>query len=113
MSDKKYTVRVTRHAKESLREISNYIKLEKQAPMTATNWARKTKAAIQDLSSFPEKNGLTPDEPWLSLGVHRMVHGNFYVYYMIFENDLLVRVVDIIYQRRDQVKALSKTPLRE
>ena len=106
MKEKKYTVRVTKHARQSIRQISGYIRNELQAPEASVRWASRLKEAIRSLSSFPDRIALTPEEPWHGLGVHRMTHEKFYVYFMIFDDQSLVRVIDVIYQRRDQVNAL-------
>ncbi|MBR4538455.1 MAG: hypothetical protein IKO52_06375 [Clostridia bacterium] len=113
MSEKAYTVQIMMHAEEALREIAFSIAYDLLAPEAAVSWALKTRDAINRLSSFPSKVPLTPEEPWHSFGVHRMVTGKYYVYFLIIEEESKVRVIDVVLQRKDQVKHLIGIPLVE
>jgi toxin ParE1/3/4 len=50
-------------------------------------------------------------EPWHSRGVRKIIVKNFYVYYRIDEPAGAVFVLNVIYARRDQLKALSHMKL--
>lgn len=113
MSDKTYTVQIMTHAEEVLRDIAFSIAYDLLAPEVAVSWALKTRDAIKGLFSFPSKVPLTPEEPWHSLGVHRMVVGKYYAYFLIIEEESKVRVIDVVLQREDQVRHLIGTPLEE
>ena len=54
---------------------------------------------------------LTEDEPWRTEGIHQLVIGNYYVYFWINENEHKVIVTDVIYARRDQMKAMADMPM--
>ena len=62
----------------------------------------KTCPVIIDLSQ-----ALTKEEPWHSQGVHRLVEGNYYIYYWIDEVRKRVKVTAVVYARREQRQQLS------
>ena len=69
---KEYTVRITRQAREHLREIKSYISNELLAPDAANRTITVLKKEIMGLSYMPRRIKLTEEEPWRSEGIHRM-----------------------------------------
>lgn len=53
--DKTYTVKITRHAEESLREIARYIAYDLLEPQTAVQLIEKLRDAADSLSQMPER----------------------------------------------------------
>ena len=47
------------------------------------------------------------EEPWHSRGVRKIVAKNFYIYYRLDESLGRVYVMNVIYAKRDQLKALK------
>ena len=103
-----YEIEITEHAFSSLREISHYITYDLMSPQAAVNTLKLIWDNINSLNSFPARIPLTAEEPWHNLGVHKMVSGNFLIYFIIDENNNKVQVTDVIYARRDQRNALNK-----
>lgn len=106
-----YEVKITEHALFSLREISHYISYNLMSPQAASNTLTTIQDNIRSLSSFPARIPLTAEEPWHSLGIHKMIVGNFFVYFIIDESNRTVQVTDVIYSRRDQRIALNTMPI--
>ena len=104
---KKYSVRITRQAREQLRSIKRYIEEELLAPQAAANTIATMKKAIRSLSEMPDRIKLTEEEPWRSEGVHQMVVKNYYVYFWIDEEHDRVQVTSVIYVARDQSTQLA------
>ena len=48
------------------------------------------------------------DEPWKSRGVRRLLCKNFYVYYRIDETAKTVYILNVVYNKRDQLKVLAQ-----
>ena len=61
------------------------------------------------LDRMPERIKLTPEEPWHSQGVRRMLVKNYYVYFWINEDRHTVEITDVIYARSDQTARLLET----
>ena len=79
--EKLYEVKITPHAEQSMREIASYIAVDLMEPQTAVKLLRALKKAIDSLDIFPGRIHLTPEEPWHSLGIHRMAMKNYYVFF--------------------------------
>lgn len=94
-----------------MREIANYGAVDLMEPHTAVKLLRVLKKAIDSLNMFPGRIRLTPEEPWRSFGIHRLVVKNYYVYFWIDETDLRVHVTDVIYVGQDQPAQLVDMPL--
>ena len=93
MSEPLYKVLLTRHCEEALQDTAYSIAVNLAAPDEALGWAVKMREAIKGLSFFPSKVQLTPEEPWHSLGIHRLPVGKYYIYFLIFEEKKEIRVL--------------------
>ena len=74
--EKLYEVKITPRAEQSMQEIASYIAVDLMEPQTAVKLLRALKKAIDSLDIFPGRIHLTPEEPWHSLGIHRMAMKN-------------------------------------
>ena len=104
---KTYTIRITRQARDHLREIKKYITEELLAPDAARNTIATLKKEVLTLTKMPSRIKLTEEEPWRSEGIHRMRVKNYYVYFWIDEKKRTVQITSVIYVARDQVKQLE------
>ena len=102
-----YEVKITRQAQEQMAEIVDYISNELFAPEAASNLLDKMENSIMSLSEFPERFQLVEEEPWKTEGIHRLVIGNFLVYYWINKPEKKVQVTAVIYAKRDQLEQLN------
>ena len=105
---KKYTVRITRQARDHLKAIKQYIAEELMAPEAASNMIAILKDEIKSLEKMPERIKFTEEEPWRSEGVRRMRVKNYYIYFWIDEGNSKVQITAVIYVARDQAKQLEK-----
>ena len=71
--EKLYKVRITPRAEQSMQEIASYIAVGLMEPQTAVKLLRALKKAIDSLDMFPGRIRPTPEEPWHSLGIRRLV----------------------------------------
>lgn len=102
-----YRIRITRQAREHLREIRRYIEKELLAPMAAKNTIAAIKSEMLSLNTMPGRIHLTPEQPWYDLGVHRDRVRNYYIYFWIDEEQKTVQIIGVIYVRRDQSRQLE------
>ena len=103
-----YEIIMTPDAVEDLWELRNYIADVLLSPETALEYIRAVRKEIASLAQFPARFKPMDDEPWHSRGVRRLLAKNFYVYYWIDEPRKCVSVMNVIYSRRDQLRALSQ-----
>lgn len=108
MGDKVYFVKITTQADEQLQAIVKYIASDLKAPKAALRLLDEIENATSSLSEFPHRVALTEEEPWRSLGIHKMPVKNFLVYFWIDEENSKVQVTAVIYGKRDQINQLSQ-----
>lgn len=106
-----YTVKITRQARTQMEEIAGYIAFVLQAPQTALRLLDSLDAEIASLSRFPGRVALTEDEPWHSMGIHKLPVKNFLVYFWIDKEYRVVHVTAVIHGSRDQKIQLEKMEL--
>ena len=104
---KQYKVRITRQAREHLREIYRHISQELMAPAAAENTLAKLYKEIRSLDQMPKRIHLTPEPKWNEQGIRRMLVKNYYVYFWVDEGNARVQVTGIIYVKRDQARQLE------
>lgn len=108
---RKYSVNVTTDAQAQMQATTTYIAVELQAKDTARKWLAEMKKGLASLSSMPARIPLTPEEPWHSRGIHRLLIENFYAYFWIDEDKRQVWVIAVIYSRAEQASQLTRMGL--
>jgi len=103
-----FEVEITPQAQEQVQAIGWHVANSLCAPMAANRLVDKLEAAILSLSSNPERIPLTHEEPWHSRGIHKMVTGKYIIYFLILDEINTVRVMAVVYGRRDQKKQLKE-----
>lgn len=106
-----YEVRLTPQAVEQIQQTVTYISHSLQEPVIARRWSDHLEKEIRSLKQHPARYPLTPEEPWHSHGIRKMIVKNFFVYYLIDEVKEQVAVTAVVYGRRDQIAALLEMPL--
>ena len=106
-----YEIIMTNDATADLIELRDYIAEVLLAPETALSYIRTIHAEISTLSEMPARIRTVDDEPWHSRGIRRVIAKNFYVYYRIDESSKRVYILNIIYNKRDQLRQLGRLKL--
>ena len=105
---KQYKVEVADIVTEQLRAISHGIAYDLMAPASAKRVLLKLRESIESLSEMPNRVALTQEEPWHQRGVHKMVVGNYLIYFIACEDIATVKVLMVTAAKQDQVRQLSK-----
>ena len=108
-----YRIRITRQARDHLREIKRYIDQELIAPIAAKNTIAAIKAEMHSLKKMPASIHLTPEQPWHDQGVRRDRVKNYYVYFWIDEGQKTVQIIAVIFVRRDQSRQLELLDMKQ
>lgn len=98
---KRFSVFITRPATNDLKGISNYIGYELREPSTAKKFISKVKEAVMGLSEMPTRYPLVADERLAVQGIRKLIVDNYIVFYIVSEQDAIVTVVRILYDRRN------------
>ena len=104
-----YEVIMTPDAIANLIELRNYIANVLLVPDIARDYIQHIREEVSSLERMPNRHILVEDEPWRSRGVRRMNVKNFIIYYRINEVRMRVYILNVIYNKRNQLRALSKS----
>ena len=108
MMEREFRVEITPQAQRQIHEIGRYIANELFSPDAAFRVVDKLEAGISLLASAPEIAPLMDEEPWYSRGVHKFPIGKFIAYYLVMEEIRAIRVIAVVYGKRDQKEQLGK-----
>lgn len=107
----KFKVNITDYAKKQVKNIAKYISEVLKAPQASKAWRDCLFEKISKLDLMPYRYNLVEVEPWRTNGVRCLHVGNFIVFYLIKESTNSIWVTAVVYEKRDQIKALSKMPI--
>lgn len=106
----RYRVKTTRHAEQSVLDIVLYIAVELCAPEAADRIKYVLYDNIYGLNFMPRRVPLTPEEPWHSYGLRRMLIEEYYIYFWIDDVHQRVQVTDVVHVGMDQTARLETMP---
>ena len=106
-----YEIVMTSDAIDDLTKLRNYIADVLLTPTAARNTIRAIRKEIMGLSMFPAANRMLDEEPWHSRGIRHLIVKNFYVYYRIDEAAKTVYILNVVYNKRDQLRILAQMDL--
>ncbi len=104
---KKYKIIILPEAQQDIRNIILYIAFKLASPYTALNLQKSFEEAINSLSTMPERYKTLDEEPWKSKGIRRFQVKSYFIYYIVTESDNSVKIIAVIYARRDQKKTIK------
>ncbi len=107
-----YTPIILPEAQEDIRGIVLYIVQELFSPQAALNLQDAFQEEIQKLSYIPKRIKPIDEEPWGSQGVRKIRVKNYYIYFIVDDNEMAVKITAVIYVGRDQEKQVSDRGLR-
>lgn len=102
-----YKIMITPDAEKDLKMLRNYIANVLMMLETASEYVKMLRANINTLSEMPGRIKTISKEPWHSRGIRKLIIKNFYVYYRIDQEKNVVYIMNVIYDKRDQLHALS------
>lgn len=108
-----YEIIITPDAEADLFEIRDYIAYTLLAPDVALTYIRAIRTEIQKLTYMASSIAPIEREPWHSRGVRKIIAKNFYIYYRLDHSSGKVYILNVIYAKRDQLKALKGMHLND
>jgi plasmid stabilization system protein ParE len=99
-----YTIQITDKALADMEEIYTYIAKQLQSPENALGQYNRIAEAIQKLNIFPERVKIMESEPERRLEIRQLSIDNFYVFYVIKDNKVIV--TRVLYSASDISKRL-------
>jgi plasmid stabilization system protein ParE len=101
-------VEISQIAQEDIRGIFHYIRDTLLVPDTAYEQVGRIRDAILSLESMPDRHALLSDEYLASKGIRRILVGNYVVFFLINHREQAVRVIRVLYGRRDWANILRE-----
>lgn len=102
-----YKVIILPEAQEDIRKIVHYIARSLSAPQAALNLSKAFQREIRSLSKMPKRFAVIDAPPWKEAGIRRFTVKNYYVYYLLDEEEQTVKIIAVIYTGRDQERQFS------
>ena len=101
-----YKIEITAKAKRDLREIHTYVANNLKELAIADKLLDKIEAEIWTLRQMPQRHALERDEQLKQRNLRKLIVGNYLVFYAVDERKKTVRVVRVLYARRDWLNLL-------
>ena len=104
---KRYKIKITKQAKEHLKEIRRYYEKDIMRPDIAKQKIQAIRAGLATLSDMPERFATIEEKPWCDEGVRKMILSPYLAYYWIDEKQNKVQVIAVIHEKQDQIRQLQ------
>lgn len=104
---KSYELIITPDAEADLYEIRNYIAYTLNVPEVALDYIRALRKEMNKLTYMASMFAPIELEPYHSKGVRKITAKNFYIYYLPDDASGRVYILNIVYTKRDQLRALK------
>ena len=102
-----YSVLYSPAAKDDLFGVYSYIATELLEPEIAAMQTDRIRKAIRSLEHLPLRYAHVDWEPWLSMGMRKLIVDNYIVFYLVHQESREVRIVRIMFSARDLKTILS------
>lgn len=109
---KSYRIIVTPDAIDNMAELRAYIADILMAPDAALRHIRLIRREIATLRELPARIAPVDEEPWHSRGIRFLIVKNFCVYYRIDEATETVYILNVVYNKRDQLRILAQMDIK-
>lgn len=107
MSDN-YKIIILPEAQQDIRNIVLYIANELVSPQSALNLHQNFIDEINKLSFMPTRIKPIDEQPWGALGVRKILVKNYYIYFIVDDTAMEVKIIAAIYTKMDQQNQLAK-----
>lgn len=104
-----WEIKYTKHSREDLKAIYEYIAFELFVPDTASGQVDRIMKAIRTLENMPQKYKIYEEEPWKSQNLRYFPVDNYLVFYLPKKETGVVNIVRVIYGGRDIRRQLKET----
>lgn len=88
-------------ARDDLFAIRRYIAEKLKVPATAKKIAKRIRDSIRSLNALPERHACVEWEPWHSMNMRHYPIGNYEVFYIVDNENMVVTIARIFYGGRN------------
>ncbi len=112
MSDR-YKLIILPEAQKDIRGIVVYIVKELMAPQAALDLQDEFQKAIKSLERAPKRIKTVDEQPWKNAGIRKIRVKNYYIYFLVDDEEMAVKVNAVIYVGRDQARQMADRKMEE
>lgn len=102
-----YKLIILPEAQRDIRNIVWYIARELVAPQAALNLQEEFHKGINSLSDMPKRFNTVDEQPWKDAGVRKLIVKNYFVYYIVDDDSMTVKIIAVIYTRMNQENQIT------
>ena len=108
-----YQVIILPEAQQDIRSIVLYVARELAAPQAALNLQEEFEKEIKSLAKMPKRIKTVDEQPWKDTGIRKTRMKNYYIYFLVDDEEMAVKVNAVIYTGRDQTKQMTSRRMEE
>ena len=112
MSDQ-YKLIILPEAQKDIQDIILYIARELMAPQAALNLQDEFQKEINSLAEMPKRIKTVDEQPWKDAGIRKTRVKNYYIYFLVDDEQMAVKVNAVIYVGRDQARQMTDRKMEE
>ena len=102
-----YRIVILPEAQRDIRSIILYIAKELAAPQAALSLQEKFETEIKTLTFNPKRIKTVDEQPWKDAGIRKIRVKNYYIYFLVDDNEMTVKANAVIYTGRDQTRQMN------
>lgn len=108
-----YKLIILPEAQQDIRSIVLYIARELAAPQAALNLQDEFEKEIRSLTKMPKRIKTVDEQPWKNAGIRKIRVKNYYIYFLVDDDEIAVKVNAVIYTGCDQTKQMTDRKMEE
>ena len=108
-----YQVIILPEAQQDIRSIVLYVARELAAPQAALNLQEEFEKEIKSLAKMPKRIKTVDEQLWNDAGIRKTRVKNYYIYFLVDDEEMAVKVNAVIYTGRDQTKQMTDRRMEE
>ena len=101
-----YKIIILPEAQKDIRGIVLYIAKELAAPQAALNLENVFEEEIKSLVKMPKRIKTVDEQPWKDAGIRKTKVKNYYIYFIVDDEEMAVKIMAVIYVKMDQKKQM-------
>ena len=109
----KYKLIILPKAQQDIRSIILYIASELAAPQSALNLQDEIAKEIKTLTENPKRIKNVDEQPWKDAGIRKLRVKNYYIYFLVDDDEMTVKIIAVIYAGRDQSNQMSDRKMED
>lgn len=108
-----YRLIILPEAQKDIRNIILYIARELAAPQAALNLQNEFQKEINSLAEMSRRIKIVDEQPWKDAGIRKTRVKNYYIYFLVDDEEMAVKVNAVIYVGRDQSGQMANRKLED